>query len=314
METLSEHLHIEGIDWIYVKTRALDHGNIYIAGDGSRYLRAGPVDKIQDELGFARNVHELGYPTPEVLSEGEIDGQMAYFTETSLGSQTFGDIFNGQYIESSSVNDDSFNQYCHIANLFLIAQIKSAHAVTEPSNLREGVNLDNVIEENPDLNRQKLELAFSQALAKVNSLPLVLTHGDLGPFNMMPGGVIDFEHKFIAPAGFDVITSPFIGRFWNFTTPDGVNRLAYDFSETQIQQYLAVIDAAAKHLGLDNISQHTDDMLMLKAIWGTSYEKQIAEKIGHPHIWQNKKETLRYCIDQYVAGQPIDSSTFGKHI
>lgn len=313
-EVQKEPTCIEDTDWTYVKTRALDRGNIYIAADNSRYLRVGPTDRIHQELDFARNVQELRYPTPEVLSEGDMDSHTAYFPEASLGSQTFGNIFRSQYTESGSVSNTSFNQYCHIANLFLTAQLKSAHTVTEPSNLRAGVSLDNVIEENPDLDKENLDQAFSKASAKVSGLPLVLTHGDLGPFNMLPGGIIDFEHKFIAPVGFDVLTSPFVGRFWNFTTPDCVNKLAYDFSEAQIQQYLEAIDATASNLGIDVLSQRTDDMLMLKAIWVTSHEKQIAEKIGHPYIWQNKKETLRYCVNQYLADQPIDSSTFGKHL
>ncbi len=314
METLPERLHIADTDWTYVKTRALESGYIYLSTDGSSYLRAGPRDRIQDELIFAELVYKQGFPTPEILSNGEISSDTAYFTESSLGSKTFGDLFKAEFSESKSVKDATFNQYCHIAVLFLLAQLKSAVTINEPSNLREGIGLANVVEENPDLDQGQLETVFRKAEAKISGLPLVLTHGDLGPFNMMPGGVIDFEHKFIAPAGFDVLTSPFIGRFWNFTTPDGDNKLAYDFSETQIRSYFNAVDSAATHLEIEKLSQYTDDMLMLKAIWGVSFEKGIAEKIGHDYVWQIKKATLRYCINQYLAGQPIDSNTFGKHL
>jgi len=314
MEDLGQQLQLEDTNWNFVKARTLGQGAVYLSADGNRYLRTGSDEYIRDEAEFAKSIHDMGFPVPEVLSDGTIDANTYYFTESSLGTKTFGDAFREEYRDSGAIDETSFGQYCRVASLFLIAQLKSATSIGEQSNLRDGVNLDNVIEENPDLGKEALEEAFAKAVARVAILPLVLTHGDFGPFNMLPGGVIDFEHKFIAPAGFDVITSPFVGRFWNFTWPDGTKQLAYDFSERQIQHYLDTIDSTASSLGLKNLSIFTDDMVLLKAIWDTSFEKQIAEDLGNSYRWQNKKETLRYCVNQYVADLPIDTSTFGQHL
>jgi hypothetical protein len=314
MEDLGQQLQLEDTNWNFVKTRTLGQGAIYLSTHGDRYLRIGSDDDIRDEAEFAKNIHDMGFPVPEVLSEGAIDADTYYFTESSLGTQTFGDTFREEYRDSAAIDEGSFGQYCRVASLFLVAQLRSAPSSGEKSNLRDGVNLDNVIEENPDLSKEALEKAFAKAVARVAILPLVLTHGDLGPFNMLPGGVIDFEHKFIAPMGFDVITSPFVGRFWNFTKPDGTSQLAYDLSERQIKHYLDTIDSTASNLGLENLSSFTDDMVLLKAIWETSFEKQIAEDLGNNYRWQNKKETLRYCVNQYMVDLPIDTSTFGKHL
>lgn len=314
MEDLEQQLKLEDTNWNFVKTRTLGQGAVYLSAYEDRYLRIGSDDDIRNEAGFAKSIHDMGFPVPEVLSDGTIDADTYYFTESSLGTKTFGDTFREEYRDSGAIEETSFGQYCRVASLFLVAQLKSAPSSGEQSNLRDGLNLDNVIEENPDLSKEALEKAFAKAVARVAILPLVLTHGDLGPFNMLPGGVIDFEHKFIAPVGFDVITSPFVGRFWNFTRPDGTSQLAYDFSERQIKHYLDTIDSTASNLGLENLSNFTDDMVLLKAIWETSFEKQIAEDLGNNYRWQNKKETLRYCVNQYMADLPIDTSTFGKHL
>lgn len=314
MEVLKQQPQLENTDWDFVKARTIGQGSVYLSINGDRYLRTGPKDSIRAEAEFAKTLHDMGFPTPEVLSDGEIDADTYYFTETSLGTRTFGDIFREEYTATGVIEEASFDQYCHIASLFLVAQLKSAPILREQGNLRDGVNLDNVIEENPDLGKEDLEEAFAMAEARVVNLPQVLTHGDLGPPNMLPGGVIDFEHKFIAPVGFDVITSPFTGRFWNFTAHDGTSHLFYDFNEKQIRKYLNIIDATADDLGLENLSNFTDDMVLLKAIWQTSFEKQIAKKLGNNYRWQNKRGNLRYCINQYVAGLPIDTTTFGKHL
>jgi len=314
MEVLKQQLQLENTDWNFVKARTIGQGTVYRSINGDKYLRTGPNKSIHDEVEFAKTLHSMGFPTPKVLSDGEIDADTYYFTESSLGTRTFGDIFREEYSATGVIEETSFDQYCRIARLFLVAQLKSAPSIKEQGNLRDGVNLDNVIEENPDLSKEDLEKTFAMAEARVVNLPQVLTHGDLGPLNMLPGGVIDFEHKFIAPVGFDVITSPFTSRFWNFTAPDGTSQLAYDFSEKQIRKYLDTIDAAASDLGLEDLSSFTDDMILLKAIWETSFEKQIAKKLGNNYRWQNKRETLRYCINQYVASLPIDTTTFGKHL
>lgn len=314
MEILKQQLQFESNKWDFVKARTVGQGTVYLSKDSDRYLRIGPSNSIRDEVEFAKTLHDMGFPTPKVLSDGEIDADTYYFTESSIGTRTFGDIFREEYAANGVVGETSFDQYCHIANLFLVAQLKSAPSIREPGNLREGVNLDNVIEENPDLDKEILVEAFAIAEANAENLPQVLTHGDLGPLNMLPGGVIDFEHKFIAPVGFDVLTSPFTSRFWNFTAPDGASQLAYDFSEEQIRKYLDTIDATASDFGLEGLSSFTDDMILLKAIWQTSFEKQIAKKLGNDDRWQNKRETLRYCINQYLDGLPIDTTTFGKHL
>lgn len=306
MKTLEFHNQT----WEYVKDRTLERGQVFRLADGSQYLRTGNQAQIAEEAAFARHVQASGFPVPEVLEEGTLPDGTAYYTEKSLGGETFGVQFYHEHKQHKQVSDETFNRYIATSVRFLRAQLDPQNHLKGPSELREGSNIENVLEENPDIDSGRLEAAFRKTTIRLGRLPLVLSHGDFGPFNILANGVIDFEHKFTAPVGFDVLTNVFAGRFWNFEK-NGQHMLAFDFSEEQIARYLSAIDEAATALDVEQLSQYTDDMLLLKAIWSLSYEKRAAELHGTgPEKWQWRKGTLEYCLDRYLAGEPIDTTTF----
>lgn len=308
---LMKQLQFHDQTWEYVKDRTLERGQVFRSADGMQYMRTGEPERIAEEVAFARQVQANGFPVPEVQEDGLLpDSDLAYYIEKSLGGQTFGIQFMDEYALDGKVSDTTFDHYIAIVVHFLQAQLDSRNRHAGPSELRQGVNVQNVLEENPDIDADRMEQAVQRAESRLSQLPLVLSHGDFGPFNILDNGVIDFEHKFIAPVGFDVLTSPFSGRFWNFTQ-NGNYKLVFDFSEEQIARYMAAIDRAAAEHGVDNLSQYTDDTVFLKAVWSLSFEKTAATLYGlGPEKWHWRRDTVKYCLDRYLDGKPIDTATF----
>lgn len=296
--------------WEYVKDRTLERGQVFRSPDGQYFLRTGDRTNLVAEMAFAHDLYARGFPVPEITEDGTLN-DLGYYVERAIGDRTLGERSTLEYRSHGRVSEETFGAICDVTLRFWRAQIKPQNVMDGPSELRIGINIENVIEENPDLDALRLEQALSTVEAHVRDLPLVLSHGDFGPFNLLEEGVIDFEHKFIAPAGFDVLTGVFVGRFWNYTDGRGRLRLAYDFTDEQIRHYMRLLDEVGTQHGIANMSQYTDDFLLLKAIWSLSFEKAIAQQAGDEIKWHWRKAVLKYCMDQYMAHQPIDTTAFG---
>lgn len=64
----------------------------YRSSPGDEYLKIGAATKIAKDLSIHRELLELGFPVSNILSEGQ-EGELSYFRESSLGEQTFGEMF-----------------------------------------------------------------------------------------------------------------------------------------------------------------------------------------------------------------------------
>lgn len=302
-------LEIHGEKWAYVKDRLLDRGQVYRSFDNSQYLRIGTISGINAEAAFVRNLHQRGFPVPEVLGQGEING-LGYYIERSIGKVSFGERFQNEYTSRGKVNDTTFTAYCDMMCQFLAAQLDSANYIKGTSEVRKGIHLANVLEENPDINTNQIELCVKKIEDKLQVLPLTLTHGDFSPFNMFEEGIIDFEYRFIAPVGYDVLTGATLQRFWNYTGTDGKTQLEFDLNAEQIAHYLDKVDAEAERQGIKDLSRFTDEFVLLKAIWSLAYEKQFARQSGNTLKWDFRKTVLTYCMKQYLHDKPIDTNQF----
>ncbi|MBU6389552.1 phosphotransferase [Patescibacteria group bacterium] len=190
----------------------------------------------------------------------------------------------------------------------------SAHAgqpSPRASQLREGIWLQNVLEENPDIDGVFLEDAVCKAEQRISQLPLVLSHGDLTPFNVMDKGVIDFEHRFIAPFGYDAVTAAIYQRFWDYPRSDQTGTMKrWEFSDMQIAGYLLEVDRICEQYNVPAVSEYFDDFLMLKSIWALSFEKTEDGARLPSGRWAWRKKITLYCAEKYLSGKPIVSQAF----
>ncbi len=299
-------------DWVFVKERGAiaRSGHVYRSSDGSLYLRTGEMTAIRSEAAFGRMVWQNRFPVPEVTEIGQLPDGLGYFIEKSAGIENFGDLFSREYAATGSISDKTFDAFCEISMRFLAAQINSSCRQSGPSELRVGIQLENVQRENPEI-ADLLERAFTRAEDRLQGLPLVLTHGDLSPFNILPGGVIDFEERFIAPAGLDAITCIAFQRLWDHPKPDGTGTMRlWDFSRQRIAGFLSQADALFAAQSFPLLSVFFDDFLMLKAIWALCFERPKDISSAQAQRWLWRKRVAAYCAECCLAGEPIESEGF----
>lgn len=299
-------------EWQFVKERgALAHfGDVYRSADAGFYLRTGPAAAIDAEAEFGREMGRQGFPVPEVTEIGKLLDDLGYFIEKSVGTDNFGDLLGGEYAVEGSISDKTFAAFCKISLRFLTAQLKLSSRQDQPTQLRRGIQLENVLHQNPDV-ADLLQQAVAKAEDRMQALPLVLTHGDLSPFNILPGGVIDFEARFIAPAGLDAITCIAFQRLWDHPTPQGTGTMRlWDFTSHQIAYFLAQADTLFLAEGLPALSIYFDDFLMLKAIWALSYERPEDTSSPQARRWRWRKRVAVYCAECVLSDKPIESEAF----
>ena len=299
-------------NWIFVKERgALScTGSVYRSPDSSLYLRTGEESAVRQEAEFGRKTWQNGFPVPEVTEIGQLPGGLGYFIEASVGTDNFGDLLGCEYAATGSISDKTFADFCKISLQFLAAQLKPSCRQSGPSQLRDGIQLENVRQQNPDV-AGLLEQAVTKAEARTKTLPLVLTHGDLSPFNILPGGVIDFELRFVAPAGLDAVTSIAFQRLWDHPKPDGTGTMRlWDFNRQQVTDFLSQADALFAAQDLPVLSGYFDDFLMLKAIWALCFERPTDFNTAQAQRWLWRKRVAVYCAECVLADQPIASEAF----
>ena len=298
--------------WIFVKERGAiaRSGNVYCSADGSCYLRTGEMAAIRREADFGRMARQQGFPVPEVIEIGQLPTGHGYFVEKSLGTENFGSLLGREYSAAGSVSAESFDAFSEISLRFLAAQIHPTSRQSGPSELRVGIQMENVLHQNPDM-ADLLEQAVTLAEGRTQELPLVLTHGDLSPFNIMPGGVIDFEERFVAPAGLDAVTSIAFQRLWDHPKPDGTGTMRlWDFSRRQIADFLGQVDKLCASNNVPLLSGYFDDFLMLKAIWALCYEWPDDLSSAQTQRWLWRKRVAAYCAECILADKQIESGSF----
>jgi len=289
--------------WEYLRPRGFEpkDGAIYRSPDGQFVLRTGEPGRLHPEAEFAQQARGHGYPLPEITEVGMVDDEVAYFIERSAGERTFGNINL----------EDGFWEMLEIARQFFRAQLNPEFRPSAADDLREAIKLPVVFEENPDLDAGWIEEAVSRSESRIAELPLVYCHGDFTPFNIMPGGVIDFEHRLAAPFGYDVVTLIRYQRFWDHPGPNGeANARRYEFDLDKYVGAVKLADLILEELGYPKFTPHFDDFLILKAIWALA--KTRFDEVGtyKYHRWQWRKRVLIYCLEQYLAGEAINTIMF----
>ena len=283
-------------------------GSIYVNDDKSAYVRTNDPAEIAGEVNITRELLDRGFPVPRVLGDGTLEDGRGYFIEASIGEKIFADIFKIETAEAGHANNASFDAFIATIQAYCEAQFNPANYVPHDQNALDAmIALPNVMRNNPF--SENMQGPFTEAYGKiferVSKLPWGYIQSDLNAYNILPGGVIDFELANFGPVGYDALTNVFFGIMW----PKAM--LRYRFTDEQVARYIAMIDSAAHAQGLPPISDYRDDFLVLKNIWGTGKDKKSEENPDDdPAFWAWRVKVRDWCIMQYLKGEKIDTSLF----
>ncbi len=244
---------------------------------GNFYRKSGPG--ISDEIRVGEELYRLGFPVPEIVEVGD-----GYFVETE--------------IEGSSMLEDPnprLSLYKGVLDSLLRAQLSNPQEPTQAT-LESGIHLPNVLDENPELARtgSKFKSALNFSLDLSMQTPWSVSHGDLTPPNIFPGGIIDWQFSFKGPVFYDILSlalSPCIhGPGQN---PVLNRRQVFKLASTSLEE----------HAGFKLTPQHETVALFLKSIFFLSHMKESAARSAKKQEkWGRRKE-----ITQYLAGAVLEN-------
>ncbi|MFJ2900612.1 phosphotransferase [Streptomyces sp. NPDC087218] len=292
--------------WRFVKKRTAADGAVYVSADETRYRRTGGAE-LQAEAAFQRQVADLDYPVPHVLEEGVTADGHYYVVEESLGDQTLHDQAVASLNGGRALADDVTDTAAQIAARLLRAQ--AAHVVEPPPGaLRQWLDsagfTQNVFQENPDLDTPRTRAALDHALDRLATVPLVHGHLDYGLPNILPAGVIDWQHHGLVPLGYDVLPALEIIAF------KGGNK-GYTASPGQRRRYLAVLDDAARNATGQPISQHLGAYLLVKALFFLALMRPTDPSRTDKHLkWQYRRHLFTKGLEQYERTGTVDTALF----
>lgn len=286
----------------YIKDR-LAGGRVFVNEDRNAYLRTGSPSEITGEANLTRELYGRGFPVPKLLETGTLPNGDVYYIEQSIGEDVFGDIFREETKTSGHVSDKSFDDFSRVIRKYCEAQFNPANLVPhDRDTLAHMTILETVMRNHPpsDEMREMFTMAYERASQKVLSLPWGYIQPDLNAFNVLKGGIIDFEMAGFGPLGYDVLMNVYFGRMWP------ADRVAYVFTDEQITRYITEVDKVALDKGLPVISPYTEDFLILKTIWVTSKDKGS----DSPDFLQWRVRVRDWSIKQYLTNKKIDTNQF----
>ena len=292
-EKVAESITLDGEVFTFVKVREFIPVSIY-KGKNS-FLKTGSRDVLEKEFDFQKHLFELGFPVPSMTNMGEV-GEIFYFTEESLGEDSFEDLFLRDVDERKEIPDEHFRRLVEIIRKYANSQIKTSAECNNHERFTQSLLRHDLInEEIPDV-ADKTNEALKKALNALSIFPVVLTHCDFHAANIFPKGIIDFEGFTYAPFGYDLLTNIYAAYIFSSEKSE----VKYSFTEEQIRQYLDEIDEICTIHNLPKLSGYRDHFIFLRLIWATV----------RMHQWP-KTQALRYArykriLDEYIKGSNIE--------
>ncbi|VVB74645.1 Uncharacterised protein [uncultured archaeon] len=286
---------VNGALFKLVKKRTYDP--IYLYSNEKKFLRIGPVELIKKELSSHKQMIAQGFPIAKILKEGNYYGH-EFYIEESLGNAHLGEIFGQECIKNGQVSAKSFLVFKNLSKKFAKAQI--SNVLTGSDYEREfyhGFRFDYIIKELPQLKVELLK-AFEKLKNNVSVFPIVITHGDLNPFNFLPKGIIDLEHKFYGPAGYDLVSA--IYTLYFFPKNEGYEyKRKYSFTDTQIMAYFKAIDKIYNSCSLPKLSKYMDDFILARSVYA-------AVRMEHaPKLQKWRYELFNKILFAYLDGKSV---------
>ncbi|MGG7568818.1 phosphotransferase [Streptomyces sirii] len=294
-------------DWHLVKKRTADppRGAVYVNDDGTRYRRTGG-EALAAEATYQRHLAELGYPVPRILQDGTIDGHV-FVVEESLGERSLHDMALESLDGTRALSDTVVDLAAEVGGRLLRAQ--AAHAVPAPLQaLRAWVHTagwtDNVFAENPDLDNPRVRSALDRAVAQLAGVPLVPGHLDYGLPNVLPVGIIDWQHHGLVPLGYDTALALEIIPFKGGTK-------GYLASPEQRLRYLEALNKVARTTIGQCPSQHLAPFLLVKALFCFALMRPIDPARTDKHLkWHYRRHLFMEVLEQYERPGAVDTARF----
>lgn len=228
---------------------------VYRALDGKSYLRVGPPEAIRQEAGFHKQLLEQSYPVPAFIEEGIMESGEAYFLEASVGEEKFGLIFKREFEEQGAITDPTYSQFIEVVGKYLAAEQRTTHDPDWES-VFQAVRIEILLKEMPE-KKQVIMSVWEKIMADLKDFPFALCHGDFNAFNILPGGVIDFETPFQGPLGYDLVCAA-TTIDWFPKRGDCETIAAFAFTSGQSDRLLALAPVTAEHFAA---------LFMLRACW-----------------------------------------------
>lgn len=266
-----------------------------IYGGNGTFLRIGIPEAIQRELRFNRYLASYGCPTPKVVREGE-RGCQSFYIEKSVGAFTMLQAFTKDWREKGFVSEQNFSLFLDLTESFAKAQLKTT-ASDHFDDFYTGIHVDEAITEFPQL-RDRIISAAEKVKGRLSAFPVVLTHGDLTPGNILSNGIIDFEFAFNGYAGYDLAGNVYMTYLFP-AAGDYENRRKFQFTEQQIDTYLQVVNDIFVKNGLPKVSEYQDDFIFVKMIWSAT---GLSEE---PRFQKWRFRLFEKIMLDYLQGKPI---------
>jgi hypothetical protein len=261
---MKQSLEINGEKYKLLKKRI--YNPVYVYRGKNKFLRIGSSSVVGRELALHRRLLACGFPLAKILGSGKM-GNQKYFIEESLGDRHFGQIFAHDCRVRGSVSTSNFEAFRKVLLKFASAQLSTRKKSGNFQHFHKGINLHFMNKESPK-QRTKTALAIKLMQKKLQKLPFVQTHGDLGPFNIYPKGVIDIESLFEAPIGYDLATAIFMTDF--FPVKKLELQQIFRFTRQQKKKYIDSIDYFFQKNNLPKFSGFLNEFILARCLWTTT--------------------------------------------
>ena len=255
-----ETLHLNGVEYRLI-SRQRGGGAVYRGPD---ILRIGPPELIRRHITIHHMMESSGYPVPHLLSEGEHDG-LLYFREDCLEGQRLNDAFADSIAAHGTIEETLFDAFLGISLRWLAAEANARRGADYLPLFREGIHLDMLQAELPE-HASAIERRWREAEERLQSLPVVLSHGDFNAANTFPGGVIDIEDAIMAPLGYDAATA-LVTVDWFPSGDEYEFQARYRFSDAQRTRFISACDQRLEEAGFVRLSTVFSDFEFARAVW-----------------------------------------------
>jgi len=293
--TDNQVLQIDENSFDFVKKRTYDPISVY-QNKGS-FLRIGSKKLITKELNIHRQMLSQGFPIAQIIKEGIYENQY-FYVEESLGDTHLGETFGQECTKNKEISKPSFSTFKDLSKKFTTAQLSDQESgVRNEKEFLQGFRIDTIIEELPALKEDVLK-AFNKFKTRVSIFPIVLTHGDLNPYNFLPKGIIDLENTFYGPAGYDLISNIFTIYF--FPKKGNYERVRrYEFTNTQLADYLRDMDKLYASFKLPSLSEHKEDYVFARSIYSAVRMQSL------PKLQKWRYKLFKKILAEYIKGNSV---------
>lgn len=278
-------IKIKNQNFYYMKTRNKNRGPHFLYRGENSFLKWGTSEYILKEYRCHKNLERLGFIVPELLSNGKFLNK-DFYIERSLGNETFSENFSKDFKKNGVISNKIFKEF--LEKMTLYTKIQIATIKKQPyllDDIFEHIDMD-LLEEYVSHKNFDAKKTLTRIQKNLKIFPAVLSHGDLSSDNMLPDGIIDFEHVCNMPIGYDQISILYQTMFLPTYNKDYYEQKRfYYFSKKQREIYIRTIDQLFVSKGLPSLSLHINNFIMLRLIWLTEHTT------GQPLLrrWRQKK-------------------------